>query len=102
MDRLRTGVMIEAELAGRGREWCARRSVGFGVLLERALPKLEHESQLAVEPGPRVLVRVRVSEDLWRAELGRWDAAPGVACDSALRLFLEPKRVPFDLSTGTG
>ena len=95
--RTRTGVMVEAGLARRGLAWCSERRVGFGVLLEEALPLLE-PGDVRVEPGARQLVRFRVDTALWHRELDRWVAAPGVVCDSALRRFLpEPGAVPFEL-----
>lgn len=101
--RTRTGVMIEVELAERGRLWCVRHRVGFGVLLEQALPGLDSADELRAEPGPRQLVRVRVDAKLWLAEQRRWVAAPGVVCDSALRKYLPPPApVPFDLTGRSG
>lgn len=88
--------MIESRLAGRGHEWCSARGVGFGVLLELAVPALGADD-LWMEPGARELVRFRVDTALWHRELARWTAAPGAVCDSALRRFLPAPGVPFDL-----
>lgn len=96
--RRRTKVTVQADLVQEGRWWCEQNALGFGRLLELALPAVE---AVRVEPGAREVVQVRVDEDLWARELARWAAAPGAVADSALRAFLRPT-VPFDVHVSTG
>lgn len=94
--------MVAQPLAARGRVWCDRRGVGFGVLLEVALPEVLALPEVRGGSGSRVKVGFRVDRQLWGDFLDRcaaWPAAPGHAVDHAIRVLVgDDDHVPFDLT----